>query len=154
NAWVEGAGETAPVLASKFATAGADLGEISGNIVPSGACFTAETTVDTPHGAVPIPQLAVGDRVETIGDGDDEYTTAVDPSTWRLVRLQMPNPDGSDDHLDIEILRPQDWVGTVRGAPGAWIPFSLAEMGINGVAQVLDVGPVRHLEEGRGRVVL
>jgi hypothetical protein len=128
------------------------LGVLGGGAAGAGLCFAAGTLVDTPNGEEPIEQLRVGDRVRTSGD-EGSGATSIDPATWRDVRLRMPNPDGSRDILDIEVLRPTTWITDVGAALGQWIAFGLPEMGLYGPAEVESVSPTPTIQPGPGRVV-
>jgi RHS repeat-associated protein len=117
-----------------------------------GSCFTAGTLVATPAGKQAIESLRVGDRVNT-NDDDGSGATGIDPATWRDVRLHMPNPDGSRDVIDVEILRPLSWIANAGASPGAWIAFGLPEMGLYGPAVVESITSVPPIKSGPGRVV-
>ena len=78
-------------------------------------CFTAGTLVHKASGKEVIEGLRVGQRTLTEATkdaadlpGDDP--TEVDPRTWRLVRLQTAKPAGSDNLVDVELLRPLAWI--------------------------------------------
>jgi RHS repeat-associated protein len=121
-------------------------------------CFTAGTLVHKACGTVPIETLRVGRRALTQCTkdlsrlpGDDP--TAVDPATWRLVRLQTAKPAGSDNLVDVELLRPLAWIEETRAVAGSQIHFELAELGIDGPACVLAIEPCPEIEPGRGRVI-
>ncbi|HNQ25052.1 MAG TPA: RHS repeat-associated core domain-containing protein [Phycisphaerae bacterium] len=124
--------------------------------LPGTLCFVAGTLVLTANGGVPIEEIDVGDRVVTTDspDGPSVEWTSVEPGTWRLVTLEMPNPDGSDDVLQIELLRPLEWISSVHAEAGGWIEFSLPEMSIEGPAAVVSIAPCPPIEAGVGRVVL
>jgi len=119
---------------------------------PSGLCFVAGTLVTTAAGLVPIESLHVGDRVLTMGD-DSAASTSVD-ETWRDVRAAMPNPDGSGDVIELEMLRPSQWLSEVGAAEGKWIGLSLDELELIGPAQILSIDPVPEPRQGPGHVVL
>jgi len=80
--------------------------------------------------------------------------TEVDPATWRKITLRMPNPDGSDDTIDLELLRSTEWIEDVGAESGKWIDFGLPEMGLFGKAQVVAIDECPAIEDGPGRVVL
>jgi RHS repeat-associated protein len=117
-----------------------------------GICFVGGTLVATPNGERPIETLRVGDRVRT-SDDDGRGTTSIEPAAWRDVHVKMPNPDGSGDVLDIEILRPETWIAEVGAVAGGWISFGLPEMGLYGPAQVQTISATPPIQVGPGRVV-
>jgi hypothetical protein len=124
---------------------------------PKGLCFTAGTLVLRSNGMRPIEQLRVGQRVLTTdsasGPGVRAQTTIEMPS-WRHITLAMPNPDGSGDIIDVELLRPLSWLCSLGATPGAEIDFALPELGVAGPAHVISVTACPLIEAGLGRVVL
>jgi autotransporter-associated beta strand protein len=136
---------------------GAGIGGTLGAIFHQ-VCFTAATHVHSAAGKRAIEAFRVGQRVVTEGTkgclhepGDDP--TAVDPATWRLVRLQTAKPAGSDNIVDVDLLRPLSWIDQVGAVTDSQIHFELAELGIDGPADVLAVESCPEIESGRGRVI-
>ncbi|MBI9019618.1 MAG: Hint domain-containing protein [Phycisphaerae bacterium] len=143
-------------------------------VKPKNICFTAGTLIRTHQGHKPIEAIRVGQRVRTTddfgsvtgdseskGDSDEdddaddhEGLSDIDPDSWRLYRLQMANPDGSNDIIDIDCLRSAQWAGDTGAAKNALIDFVLPEMGLRGPARVVDVLPCPAIQAGPGRVVL
>ena len=80
--------------------------------------------------------------------------TAVDPATWRLVSLRMPDDRHPGNYYEMELLQPPGWIARNGAAAGRWIDLSLPELGVSGMAQVLGIGPCPPIESGYGRVVL
>ena len=121
-----------------------------------GLCFTAGTEVSTPKGQVKIEELRVGDKVTTTNITKDKPDgwTAVDPIRWRVVKLLMPDPKGSEDVYEIELLRSLKWIREVGAAPSRWIEISLPEMGLTGPAKVAAITACPKIKTGPGRVVL
>jgi hypothetical protein len=123
-----------------------------------GSCFTAGTLVLTASGRVAIESLRVGRKVLTEwtkGEPpslESQHGTAVDPASWKLVRLRMPNPGGGDT-IDIELLRPAAWVRERHCDAFRHVPMSLPELGAEGGAEVLSIDPCPPLQAGPGRVV-
>lgn len=66
----------------------------------------------------------------------------------------MPNPDGSDDTIDVVLLRSVDWIEQTGAEGGKWIDFGLPEMGLYGKALVVAIDACPTIEDGPGRVVL
>jgi hypothetical protein len=121
-------------------------------------CFVAGTLVHSAIGKRAIETLRVGQRTLTAGTqdaasvpGDDP--TQVDPANWRLVRLRTAKPAGSDNLVDVELLRPLAWIEQIQAVVGSQIHFELAELGIDGPACVLAIEPCPKIEPGRGRVI-
>ena len=69
------------------------------------------------------------------------------------MRLQTAKPAGSDNLVDVELLRPLAWIEQTRAVVGSQIHFELAELGIDGPADVLAIEPCPEIEPGRGRVI-
>ncbi|MDX2043933.1 MAG: RHS repeat-associated core domain-containing protein [Acidobacteriota bacterium] len=121
-----------------------------------GLCFTAGTEVSTPDGLKKIEDIRVGDRVTTTGINKDrpDGWTAVDPKQWRVVKLLMPDPKGSEDVYEIELLRSLEWIRKVGAAPRRFIEIELREMGLSGLAKVETITACPPIKAGLGRVVL
>jgi hypothetical protein len=92
--------------------------------------------------------------VLTFGESSGDARTAVDPQTWRYVRLSMPAALPSAGNIEIELLRPVTWIEEAGAVPGADIVLALPEMGLVGLAHVAAVAPIPPLEAGQGRIVL
>ena len=103
----------------------------------------------------PIEQIVVGQRVYVDPPAsnvpDRSLGDEVDPATWRRISLALPKPTGG--LIDIELLRPEGWLEMVDAAPGQSIELSLPEIGVEGLARVLAIGPCPEIEPGEGRVV-
>lgn len=129
------------------------------------------------HRQQAIETIRVGQRVLTaapegisldVHNHDDVYhstapqdgKTAVDPATWRLIRMRAEQKwnDGTVDDINIETLQPLTWLKRFQIVKGgrAPIPLDLVEMGIDESlsATVLDILPCPEIEKGPGRVVL
>ncbi len=85
---------------------------------------------------------------QTLADSD------IDPATWRLITLVMTKPDGG--RLDIELLRPLEWIEDFGAEVGKSVDLDLAELGAAGPAEVLSIGPCPEIEpdDGHGRRVV
>jgi RHS repeat-associated protein len=119
--------------------------------LPGGTCFLGGTLVHVPGGLAPIESLALGQRVLTM-EADDEGETEVD-ATWRVVQLEMANPDGSDDILAIDVLRSPAWIREHGFVVGEWVDFVLDDMGIRGLARVVAILSPPPIEPGPGRII-
>ncbi len=136
---------------------GGAIGFVQGIVDPS-VCFVAGTVVHTATGKRVIESLRVGRRALTEESkngaalpGDDP--TEIDQATWRLLRLRTAKPAGSDNLVDVELLRPLAWIEQTQATVGSQIHFELAELGIDGPACVLAIEPCPEIESGRGRVI-
>jgi hypothetical protein len=98
---------------------------------------------------VPIGQRALGRN--PLREQVDLSLPDPDPATWRLVRLQMIKANGYP--LQIELLRPLDYLELIGAVPGGTIELDLAEMGARGPAKVLSIGPCPPIPPGRGAVI-
>jgi hypothetical protein len=101
-----------------------------------------------------IEDLRLGDRVLGTNPNReevDEFAPEPDPATWRAIRLVMTKEDGS--HIDIELLRPLDWIALHAATMGATIHLDLPEMGAEGPAVVTAIEPCPTIEVGAGNVV-
>ncbi len=67
----------------------------------------------------------------------DEFGPVEAPDDWRLVSLRMEKPDGGD--LQIELLRPVDWLHWYEVQVGEEIDLDLEELGADGPATVLAI---------------
>lgn len=108
-----------------------------------------------------IEQLQVGDRVVSDNpDTDTPEQTAVDPSSWRLVKLYAEEkwPDGTLDTIHVQTLQPPAWLERFDVKVGAQVPppLDLVEMALpaNLLTTVKSIGPCPTLQPGPGRLVL
>jgi len=69
---------------------------------------------------------------------DDEEVT---PETWRSIDLEIHKPDGS--LAKIGLLRPLWWLKDAQAEVGGAIFLSMPEMGIEGEAKVISIGPCK-----------
>jgi hypothetical protein len=85
---------------------------------------------------------------------------AVDPATWKLVRLraELRFDDGSLNDVNVETLQPPEWLSmhNVRVGGAAPLPLDLLEMGLPDDlgATVLAIEPCPPLAPGAGQTVL
>ncbi|CAG0981676.1 hypothetical protein PLCT2_01945 [Planctomycetaceae bacterium] len=119
--------------------------------LPKITCFTSGTLVAVAGGFKPIEDIRVGNRVEST-DGTHDLTE-IDEATWKHVVVRMDNPDGSDDILEIELLRSPQWIEETGSRVGGSIGLAIPEMGIYGWAKVIALNPCPKLQTGAGRVV-
>jgi RHS repeat-associated protein len=125
------------------------------NNIPSAICFVEGTLILTYTGYIAIDVLSVGQRVITNDEiSNQEHTTCVNQDTWRLIKLRMPNPDGSNDVIEIECLRSLDWIEENHIQEEGTTYFVLPEMGLEGRAIVETIEPCPDIENAPGRVIL
>jgi hypothetical protein len=99
-----------------------------------------------------IEKIRVGDRVASIGDeGCADVPT--DRGDWRLVHLEMPNPDGSGDLVVAQLARPSTWLRDRRAIVGVVVALVLPEIGLSGAARVAAIDSMPPIVEGDGCVV-
>jgi RHS repeat-associated protein len=97
-------------------------------------CFAEGTIVQSAVGPRAIDEIGLGERVEPLSNGACR-TTSVDAS-WVKIELSVPDPETPGDVIDIELLRPLEWVSATGAEPGLQIELSLPGMGIDGPATV------------------
>ena len=77
-------------------------------------------------------------------DRDVDWLRSIDsehvsPETWGSIQLAMHKADGSE--VSINLLRPLWWLAEADAQVGGTIFLSMPEMGIEGDAEVLEIGP-------------
>ncbi len=107
-----------------------------------------------------LRQSVSAKRVLTDGDLDAVRETAVDPVTWRRLKLEATHTwdDGTEDVYEVESLQPREWLVANRAEVGADVPMpvDLAEMGVpDGLRahRVIADEACPMPQNGRGRVV-
>jgi RHS repeat-associated protein len=124
---------------------------------------TASHTLASQLATAPIEAVRVGQRVVTLADTSgnrSSFETAVDPATWRHLRLEAVEvwPDGTRDVIEVETLQPPDWVAEAGAHVGAEVPLplDLHEMGLpqDLKARVISNERCPRLDDGPGHVVL
>lgn len=126
-------------------------GRKAASVAPkTGTCFAAGTPVAVAGDRRPIEELRVGDRVRT--DNEKPTPTKV-AKGWQIIELDMPNPDGSDDTVEIVLLRSPEWIRSLRAKVGGRVELRISEMGLEGPASVRSIVSAPTITEGSGRVV-
>jgi RHS repeat-associated protein len=125
----------------------------AGRVSPCSLCFAEDTAIATADGPVDIEDVELGDRVLTGGVAECR-ATEVEPATWRRVRALAANPDDPADSIELELLRPVEWIEATGAEPGAVIQLVIDEMGVAGPARIVAVEPAPAIEDGDGDVVL
>lgn len=105
--------------------------------VGSCPCFVAGTAVDTTRGKEAIEEVALGERV---GPASAECA-ALDVEGWATFGLRMVvlGPAGRDV-LELEVLRPREWIGETAAQVGSWVDVELEELSVRGPAEVTSIG--------------
>jgi hypothetical protein len=120
---------------------------------PESAYTPAATTVQAVEDR-PIEQVQLGERVWGSNPNQAEVDRSLpDPerNTWRQLRLVMN--ESKDHRLDIELLRPIDWIKRRSAAIGRTIQMDLPELGASGPAEVVAIEPCPEIRPGQGNVV-
>jgi len=117
----------------------------------SKTCFAAGTAIVTAGGEVAIEDIRPGNRVLSLGGSEER--TGVDPATWRLVRLWMLEPNGSGLGVELELLRPLQWIEDVGARSGGSIQLEIGELKLRGAARVVAIEPCSPIPSGPGEVV-
>lgn len=101
----------------------------------------------------PIREIRLGDRVAGANPllmASDREERQPDPETWRAMHLIVPSDSGQ---VDIHLLRPLEWIAHRQASPGANIPLDLPELGVSGLATVIDVTACPEIDHSSGPVV-
>jgi hypothetical protein len=99
-------------------------------------------------------------RNPDLSDAERSPTSAVDPTTWRKLRLRAESrwPDGTIDVVSVETLQPPKWIVQQRAQVGDWVPLplDLTEMGLPADlrGEVVANEPCPAIAAGPGNVVL
>ena len=103
----------------------------------------------------PIQEIRVGERVVAhnpeLSDAERQNAIEPDPETWRHLSLRLQKPDNS--FVEIEMLRPMEWVLAHNASRGSTIHLDLEEIGASGNALVLNIGSCPPIDDGDGQVV-
>ena len=101
----------------------------------------------------PIETIRVGQRVlGTNPKGDEvEPFAEPDPATWRTIEVEQIKPSGK--RLYATLLRPLEWIDEELDPATNTIELDLPELGAEGPATVLRIGPCPPLASGPGQVV-
>jgi hypothetical protein len=108
----------------------------------------------------PIESIHVGQRVVTPAmDAERPMPTAVDPCSWKLVRLRMERhwEDGTLDDVHVETLQSPAWLAEhqVKVGGRVQLPVDLSDLAEpDNPAEVEAVEPCPPIERRSGRVVL
>ena len=104
--------------------------------------------------AVAIEDVPLGSRVATCNPVRSDYDESLpEPDeSWKLVRLEFRRKNGS--RVDIELLRPVEWIDRHRLEAGCDIFMSNAEIEVRGTGRVLAIEDCPPIADGEGSVVI
>ncbi|WP_144985984.1 Hint domain-containing protein [Gimesia aquarii] len=115
---------------------------------------TQVTDTSIPYKTADIKDVKIGERLlgkNPIQDEVDEFVPDIIPSEWRLLHLTMHKANGK--RLDMQFLRPLDWIKSNGAKLGATIDLDLPEFGAKGPAKVVLIEPCPPIKSGPGNVV-
>lgn len=121
------------------------------------ADITPQTHVtDTPvkYKTLDIKDVQIGERLlgeNPIAEEVDDFVPKIIPSEWRLLYLTMDKANGK--RLDMQFLRPVDWIKAHGAERGATIDLNLPEFGAQGSATVVSIEACPPIKSGSGNVV-
>ncbi|HCO21568.1 MAG TPA: hypothetical protein DIT97_00280, partial [Gimesia maris] len=121
------------------------------------ADITPQTHVtDTPvkYKTLDIKDVQIGERLlgkNPIAEEVDDFVPEIIPSEWRLLYLTMDKANGK--RLDMQFLRPLEWIKANGAQLGATINLDLPEFGAKGAAKVVSIEACPPIKAGNGNVV-
>jgi hypothetical protein len=123
----------------------------SGGGPVAGQCFVAGTAVHLGSGdskLATIETVEVGQRV--LADSS-AVPISIDPDGWRRLELRAQKRDGTEAR--IVLLRPLAWLKKHEVAVGSKAPIIAPECGLDGLAEVIAIGPCPLIAAGNEPVV-
>ncbi len=101
----------------------------------------------------PIETIRVGQRVLGTNPNRDEVEEfeEPDPKTWRTIEVEQIKPSGKK--LYATLLRPLEWIEEELDPEANTIELDLPELGAEGEAKVLAIGPCPPIAPGNGHIV-
>lgn len=133
------------------------LMSLSGPKPPDGLSPPALAAASASRSALPtrnIEDVQLGDRLtgrNPLREEVEEDLSDLDPQTWRKISLRMGK--GTVDQLDMELLRPLDWIAAENVKAGATMYLDMTEMGARGEAEVVSIEPCPPIKAGKGNIV-
>ena len=99
-----------------------------------------------------IEDIQIGDRTLGTNPLREQVDNTIEPdSSWKLIKLQLTKEDGK--LLDVELLRPVEWLDFEEVKVGSTIYLDLPEMGAVGDALVKSIESALVIKQGEGNVV-
>ena len=101
----------------------------------------------------PIETIRIGQRVLGTNPNRDEVEEfeEPDPKTWRTIEVEQIKPSGK--RLYATLLRPLAWIEEELDPETNTIELDLPELGAEGEAKVLAIGPCPPIASGPGHIV-
>jgi len=101
----------------------------------------------------PIETIRVGQRVLGTNPNRDEIEPfeEPDPQTWRTIEVEQVKPSGK--RLYATLLRPREWIKEELDPETNTLELDLPELGAEGPARVLRIGPCPPIASGNGHIV-
>jgi hypothetical protein len=101
----------------------------------------------------PIETIRVGQRVLGTNPNRDEVEPfkEPDPKTWRTIEVEQIKPSGKK--LYATLLRPREWIEEEIDPETNTIELDLPELGAEGTAKVMRIGPCPPIASGNGHIV-
>jgi hypothetical protein len=101
----------------------------------------------------PIETIRVGQRVLGTNPNRDEVEEfeEPDPQTWRTIEVEQIKPSGK--RLYATLLRSREWIEEELDPETNTIDLDLPELGAEGTAKVLRIGPCPPIAVGAGHIV-
>jgi len=102
-----------------------------------------------------IEEVTLGSRTVGQNPNRDDYDLVFglpDENTWRQVHMQLDRGDGVV--VDIQLLRPIDWIEASGLFVGGEYDVDLPHTSARGIARVLDIAPCPMLANGDGNLVI
>lgn len=143
------------LLAGYFALAGVSRRQTSAPVSPAARAQYTFSDIERIH----VGQRVLTDGPPVAGSGQPT-STAVDSSSWRLLRLRAVRElgDGATDVIDVETLQPPSWLAANHARVGGRVPLPLDLRDMNRSndirATVVEISPCPEVRSGPGRVVL
>jgi hypothetical protein len=102
---------------------------------------------------VAIEQVSLGDRIATKNPKRWEVEPSIgEPDeTWLKVCMTVVKSSGSI--VDVELLRPHDWLGEFALEVGTLINLRISELEVDGSATITSIEPCPPIAEGDGQIV-
>ena len=141
---------TSTVNSACGSAAGASVLDGSGEIRPTAH---TETVYVRKLITQPIETIRVGQRVlgTNPNRAEVEEYEEPDPKTWRTIEVEQIKPSGK--RLYATLLRPLEWIEEELDPETNTIDLDLPELGAEGPARVLRIGPCPPIASGPGHVV-